>query len=50
MPEKKKLYDVSDEHYIFYITKEDNFGNKVTKPYPINIETVDAIFKDYSRY
>ena len=48
--EEKKKYDVSDKHYIFYITKEDNFGNKVTKPYPISIETVDNIFKDFSKH
>ena len=50
IPEEKKKYEVSDEHYIFYITKEDEYWNKKTKPYPISIETVDNIFKDFSKH
>ena len=48
--QEKKQYDVSDEHYIFYITKEDEYWNKTTKPYPISIKIVDNIFKDFSKH
>ena len=47
---EEKRYEVSDEHYIFYLINYDEYWNKTTKLYPINIETVDNIFKDYSKH
>lgn len=48
---KKKIgYEVTDDYYIFYLKKEDEYWNKILKPYPITIEVVDNIFRDYSKY
>ena len=46
----QKTYEVTDDHYIFYLSEEDNYWNKTTKPYPIAISTVDAIFRAYSKH
>ena len=46
----KPAYEVGDDHYIFYLTEEDNYWNKTTKAHPIEIKTVDEIFKAYSKH
>ena len=47
---KQKTYEVIDDYYIFYLNEKDEFWNKETKPYPIPISTVDAMFKAYSKH
>jgi len=47
---EKNGYEVTDDHYIFYLKKENEYWNKILKLYPISIKVVDNIFKDYSKY
>lgn len=47
---EKKLYEISEWYYIFYKTQTDIDWSRKAIPYPIKVEDVDNIFKDFSKH
>lgn len=48
--ESKKTYDVKNWYYIFYKHEKDEYWDIEQVPYPVAVEMVDNIFKDYSKH